>query len=61
MFSSLTCLSARTVQSQKMWMRFTQKPRLDEVEVPFSIDSLDVDRSKAKSNLTHPRQEKQLN
>lgn len=57
-FPSLTHLFARTVQIQKTWLKCTQKSRLDGMEVPFSTDSLDVDRSKAKSNLTHPRQER---
>lgn len=51
-------LFARTVQIQKTDQTFTLKPREDGAEVSFSTDSLDVDRSKAKSNLTHLRQKK---
>ena len=49
---------ARTVQIQKTDQKFTLKPREDGAEVSFNTDSLDVDRSKAKSNLTHLRQKK---
>lgn len=51
----------RTVQIQKTCLKFTQKPRENGVEGPFSTDSLDEDRSKAKFNLNHLRQKKQLN
>lgn len=62
-FSPPSCVTfsylfARTVPIQKTRQKFTLKPREDGAEVPLSTDSLDVDRSKAKSNLTHLRQKK---
>lgn len=39
----------RTVQIQKTCLTFTQKPRENGVEGPFSTDSLDADRSKLNS------------
>lgn len=53
-----TSLFPRTVQIQKTDQKFTLKPREDRAEVSFSTDRLDVDRPKAKSNLTHLRQKK---